>query len=153
MPALPVLPAKPSDRAPADQARVLPSPAPQPPAATAKLARATPLDRGRQLARLFYSGQLDQVWAAFLPAVRSEWGSLSAFKAYRAEGTEAYGDEKSVLNERVTRDGGVTYYTRTATFERDPGNGWTLILGLDGEGNVREFGVVEAGLLPQKREQ
>lgn len=150
----PAPPAKPGDRAPSAPARASPSPAPPPaPRATpdtAGLARTTPLERGRHLARLFYGGQLDQVWAAFLPAVRSEWGSLSAFRAYRAEGAEAYGDEKSVLNERVTRDGGVTYYTRTATFERDPGNGWTLILGLDGEGNVQEFGVVDAGLPPQR---
>lgn len=121
------------------------APAPAPARAT------TPLTRGRQLTRFFYAGQLDQVWAAFLPSVRNQWGSFSAFQAYRAGGAKAYGAETKVLKERVVRNGAFTYYTRTALFERGPKNGWTVIFSLDAGGKVREFGIVGADLLPGRR--
>ncbi|GAA5532626.1 hypothetical protein [Deinococcus aluminii] len=112
----------------------------------------TPLARGRQLTDQLYGGQLNQLWAAFLPALRAEWGSFSAFQAYRAGGLKAYGAETGVLKEELAQDGGLTYYTRTSTFERGPRTGWTLIFGLDAQGRVREFGIVGAGLLPEARQ-
>ncbi|WP_420594933.1 hypothetical protein [Deinococcus sp.] len=105
--------------------------------------------RGRQLTRLLYGQQLAQVWDAFLPSVRAEWGNLSAFQAYRAGGTKAYGGETTLLRERIVRDGDITYYTRTAQFERGPSAGWTVIFGLDLQGKVQEFGIVGADVLPQ----
>ncbi|GMA16469.1 hypothetical protein E5F05_14065 [Deinococcus metallilatus] len=154
----PTTPAKPAESAP-PQLMVTPAPAqtahppsrPRSEAGTpATPAPApTPLARGRQLTDQLYGGQLKQLWAAFLPALRAEWGSFSAFQAYRAGGLKAYGAETGVLKEEVAQDGGLTYYTRTSTFERGPRTGWTLIFGLDTQGRVREFGIVGAGLLPE----
>ncbi|WP_216324352.1 hypothetical protein [Deinococcus aestuarii] len=133
IPARPVSPAVPAT----------PPPAPTPsPAPTSTL---DPIARGRELTGLLYSERLEEVWAAFLPAVRADWRDLADFRAYRRSGLEAYGAETRVLGERVTRGGGLTYYTRTATFERGPRGGWTLIFGLDSRGRVQEFGIVEAG--------
>lgn len=109
---------------------------------------AAPLDRGRELTRWLYGERLDEVWAAFSPTVRAEWGSLDAFRAYRAGGQQTYGAEMRVLDEQVTRDGTVTYYTRTATFERGERSRWTVIFGLDNQGRVQEFGIVGADMLP-----
>ncbi|MEF2277363.1 hypothetical protein V3W47_03570 [Deinococcus sp. YIM 134068] len=127
-------PVTPPVPAPTTQARPEPAPA------------ATPLDRGRELTRWLYGERLDEVWAAFSPTVRAEWGSLDAFRAYRAGGQQAYGAEMQVLDEQVTRDGTVTYYTRTATFERGERSRWTVIFGLDDRGRVQEFGIVGADL-------
>ncbi|WP_102128006.1 hypothetical protein [Deinococcus planocerae] len=136
----PVVPARPvSPQAPAVAAPPTPAPAPT----------LDPLARGRELTGLLYSERLEEVWAAFLPAVRADWRDFADFRAYRRSGLEAYGAETRVLGERVTRGGGLTYYTRTATFERGPREGWTLIFGLDSRGRVQEFGIVEAGLVPQ----
>lgn len=151
-----VIPAPPVDRpvptplapAPPLAARTpaVPAPAPATPAAPSRDQLA--LNQGRQLARAFYAGQLDRVWSTLRPSVRAEWTDLAAFQAYRAQGRAAYGAETRVLREQVTRNKGVTYYTRTATFERGPRGGWTLIVGLDAGGKVREFGIVGADLLP-----
>lgn len=107
-----------------------------------------PLARGRQLTGLLYRGQLPELWAAFTPGVRSEWNGYADFAAYRAEGTRAYGAETRVRREEVVREGDVTYYTRTATFERGGDVPWTVIFGLDARGRVQEFGIIGAGVLP-----
>ncbi|MFD1734825.1 hypothetical protein ACFSC4_31515 [Deinococcus malanensis] len=61
---------------------------------------------------------------------------------------QAYGAEITVREEKVVRDGGLTYYTRTASFQRSPNADWTVIFGLDAQGRVQEFGIVGAGVLP-----
>ncbi|GAA5532764.1 hypothetical protein [Deinococcus aluminii] len=105
---------------------------------------AAPLARGRELTALLYQDQLDQLWEAFLPSARAQWGDLSAFKAYRATGLETYGAETSVLNEAVLEDGDVTSYARTVTFAGDPGNAWVLRFSLDAQGDVSHFEIVPA---------
>ncbi len=127
------------------QAAVSPQ-APVPPASA-------PLVRGRQLTDLFYSGQLGQLWDTFAPDLKKGWGSLADFRAYREDGLAQFGAETNVVKEQVVRDGGVTYYTRQAIFERGPEDGWTVIFGLDPAGNVREFGIVKAEALPQPSAQ
>ena len=109
-----------------------------------------PLVRARLLTKRLYDGPLQEVWAAFSPGVQAEWGSYEKFAAFRAGGRQAYGAETRVLSEGLTRSGGVTYYTRTATFERGPRDGWTVIMGLDSAGQVQEFGIVGAALLPER---
>ncbi|WP_412026497.1 hypothetical protein [Deinococcus yunweiensis] len=112
------------------------------------------LDASLQLARWltqqWYDGTLEPVWASFAPAVKAQWGSYSQFRTFRAGGQRAYGSETAVLREALTPSGDLTYYTRTASFERGPKDGWTLIIGLDAGGQVREFGVVGAALLPAR---
>ncbi|PNY80720.1 hypothetical protein [Deinococcus koreensis] len=142
-PVIPARPLAPPSPAPATDASGSATPATSSPADAA-------LGRARLLTRRLYDGRLQDVWAAFSPKVRAEWGSYQKFAAFRAGGREAYGAETGVLNEQLTRSGGVTYYTRTATFERGPSDGWTVILGLDSAGQVQEFGIVGAALLPQR---
>lgn len=155
-----VVPPVPEAPSPAAEAPPPEPPAPTPAPLTPPIAAPPPaapkpadlaLDRGRQVASAFYGGRLDRVWAALRPSVRSEWGDFAAFQAYRAQGKTAYGAETRVVQEQVTRSGQVTYYTRTATFERGPRRGWTLIIGLDASGQVREFGIVGADALPDLR--
>lgn len=103
-----------------------------------------PLDRGRELAALFHGGQLEQLWAAFSPSTRAAWGDLAALEAYRTAGLDTYGAEASVLNEAVAEEGGLSVYTRTATFEGDPSSAWTLTIGLDAGGDVQTFRIAVA---------
>ncbi|GGJ75698.1 hypothetical protein [Deinococcus aquiradiocola] len=108
-----------------------------------KLDRDAALKRGRQLVTWFYAQQLDPVWAAFLPMARANFGGdITAFRAYRASGVKTYGRETRLLSEDVQEQDGVTYYLRTATFERGPRVEWTVAFGLDGSGRVVNFGIL-----------
>ena len=101
------------------------------------------LKRGRQLIEWFYAQNLDPVWTAFLPTARADFGDdLSAFRAYRAMGVTTYGKESRLISEEVQQEGGVTYYLRTATFERGPKVLWTLAFGLNAQGQVVTFGIL-----------
>ena len=107
------------------------------------------LARGRELAGLFYNQRLTTLWSAFSPAVKTEWGGFSGFQAYRLGGLKAFGEEKTLVAEDVRRNRGVSYYTRTATFKLGPEKPWTLIIGLNPQGQVVDFNVVAASVLPQ----
>ena len=101
------------------------------------------LKRGRQLIEWFYTQNLGPVWTAFLPTARADFGDdLAAFKAYRAMGVTTYGKESRLISEEVQSEGGVTYYLRTATFERGPKVLWTLAFGLNAQGQVVTFGIL-----------
>ena len=101
------------------------------------------LKRGRQLIEWFYAQNLDPVWTAFLPTARADFGGdLVAFKAYRAMGVTTYGKESRLISEEVQQGDGVTYYLRTATFERGPKVLWTLAFGLNAQGQVVTFGIL-----------
>ncbi len=106
------------------------------------------LARGRELAQMLFTQRLNGLWGAFSPSVRREWGDYPAFVAYREGGLKTYGVETAVVAEDVLRSGGISYYTRTAVFERGPKHNWTLILGLDPGGTVVAFNVVAADVLP-----
>lgn len=106
------------------------------------------LGTGRRLAALLYSQRLTRLWQTFSPGVQEEWGGFTAFRDYRLGGLSAYGAETRVVSEEVRESGGVTYYVRTATFERGPEHDWTLILGLNPAGQVVAFNIVAAGVLP-----
>ena len=101
------------------------------------------LKRGRQLIEWFYAQNLDPVWTAFLPTARADFGGdLVAFKAYRAMGVTTYGKESRLISEEVQQGDGVTYYLRTAIFERGPKVLWTLAFGLNAQGQVVTFGIL-----------
>ncbi|THF83978.1 hypothetical protein E7T09_20935 [Deinococcus sp. KSM4-11] len=104
----------------------------------------------RWLTQQWYDSSLQTVWAAFSPKVKAQWKSYGDFQSFRAGGKRAYGAETAVLAEELTPHGTVTYYTRTASYERGPKDGWTLIIGLDASGQVQDFGVVGASLLPAR---
>lgn len=108
----------------------------------------SPMRRGRDLTTLLYGNRIGQLWEAFQPSARREWGTLSDFQAYRQGGISAYGRETKVVSETVQQAGNISYYTRTSTFERGPESGWTVIFALDPAGQVVDFGIVAADVLP-----
>ncbi|MGY2893535.1 hypothetical protein [Deinococcus sp. UYEF24] len=113
------------------------------PAATSAMSKEAVLARGRQLVTWFYAQNLDPVWAAFLPTARADFGGdLSAFKTYRANGVTNFGKESRLLSEDVQSMDGVTYYLRTATFEKGPRVQWTVAFGLNAQGQVVNFGIL-----------
>lgn len=116
------------------------SPAVSSPAASSPAERAA-LARGRTLVADFYAVRVDRLWQAFTPEVRAEWGTLAALRAFREAGVRTYGAERRVLRERTFTDAGVTYYVRSATFERDTPNVWAVIFGFDPSGRVQLFTV------------
>lgn len=99
------------------------------------------LTRGRALVKDFYAVRMESVWQAFVPGLREEWGSLTSFRAFRTAGVITYGAEKQVVRERVFSDQGITYYVRTASFERDPQNLWNIVVGFDGVGRIIVFAI------------
>ncbi|WP_425148184.1 hypothetical protein [Deinococcus sp.] len=125
-----------------------------PPAAApaAAPANAAVLGRGRQLVTWFYAQNLTPVWAAFLPSARAGFGgNLTTFQSYRANGVTTYGRERRLISEEVRVQDGLTYYLRTATFEKGPDVQWTLVFGLDSLGRVAEFAIIGAGQnLPER---
>ena len=113
------------------------------PAATSALSREAALTRGRQLVTWFYAQNLGPVWAAFLPTARADFGGdLSTFRTYRANGVTNFGKESRLLSEDVQSMDGVTYYLRTATFEKGPRVQWTVAFGLNAQGQVVNFGIL-----------
>lgn len=127
------------------KAAVPASPAPVPPAMSIPpvMSKDAVLKRGRQLIGWFYTQNLEPVWTAFLPTARADFGDdLAAFRAYRANGVTTYGKESRLISEEVQTEGGVTYYLRTATFERGPKVLWTLAFGLNAQGQVMTFGIL-----------
>lgn len=122
-----------------------PAPRSAPTAVPARPTDAALTARARTLVTSFYAVKLDPVWAAFTPDARAPWGSLAAFRAYRETGVREYGAESRVLDEEIVRDGDLTYYVRSAVFERQPGQVWAVVLGFDSAGRVAVFTIVLAG--------
>lgn len=104
-------------------------------------AERTALTRGRALVKDFYAVRVETLWQAFVPDLREEWGSLVTFRAFRTMGVTTYGAEKQMVRERVFSNRGITYYVRTARFERDPQNLWNIVFGFDGVGRVMVFAI------------
>lgn len=125
---------------------VAPAATTTPTTTAATLAKDAALKRGRQLVTWFYAQNLTPVWAAFQPEARANFGSdLKNFTAYRKNGVVTYGKELRLVSEEVRSQDGVSYYLRTATFEKGPDVQWTLVFGLDAVGRVVEFGIIGAG--------
>lgn len=106
------------------------------------------LTRGRALVKDFYAVRVEPLWQAFVPDLREKWGSIATFRAFRTAGVTAYGAETQVTRERVFSRQGITYYIRTATFERGSKNDWNIVVGFDGVGRVMVFAITaqdEAG--------
>ena len=136
---IPATPPKASGAAvPAKPVPTLPAPA-----AGTTMSKDAVLARGRQLVTWFYAQNLDPVWAAFLPTARADFGGdLSTFKTYRTNGVTNFGKESRLLSEDVQSMDGVTYYLRTATFEKGPRVQWTVAFGLNAQGQVVNFGIL-----------
>ncbi|MFB9993610.1 hypothetical protein ACFFLM_16735 [Deinococcus oregonensis] len=113
-----------------------------PPAAAAPTAaEKTALTRGRTLMKEFYAVKLDNLWNAFTADVRGQWGTLAGFKQFRETGVRDYGAEQEVVRERTLTRAGVTYYVRSAAFQKAPKLVWALTIGFDRTGKVSAFGI------------
>ena len=97
--------------------------------------------RARTLLSEFYAVKLDRLWAAFTPDVKAQYGDLAGFTAYRKTGVEQFGAQKELVAEKTFVQSGVTYYVRSATFEKAPQIVWALSMGFDQVGRVNAFGI------------
>ena len=66
--------------------------------------------RARALLKEFYAVKLGNIWAAFTPEVKAQWGTLDGFTQYRQTGVEQFGAEQELVGEKTFRRGDVTYY-------------------------------------------
>jgi hypothetical protein len=85
--------------------------------ALAGIAQAEPLtdaqvtERGRALTEQFYKVDLDPVWAACSADLQTRLGGLEAFKAYRLNGVESFGQELKLYDEGVFDQDGLKFYS------------------------------------------
>ena len=98
-------------------------------------------NRARTLLSEFYAVKLNTIWAAFTPQVKQQWGNLEGFTQYRQTGVEQFGAEQELVAERTFVQGGVTYYVRSATFEKAPQLVWAVAFGFDQLGRISSFGI------------
>lgn len=111
-----------------------------PPAAQTSATEQAALTRGRTLVGDFYAVKLDGLWGAFSPGVRAQWGTLTAFRAFRRGGLAQYGPERQVVQERTFTRGREVFYVRSAAFENAPELVWAVVLGFTGP-QVTTFGI------------
>ncbi|TSA84694.1 hypothetical protein FNU79_10705 [Deinococcus detaillensis] len=97
--------------------------------------------RARALLEEFYAVKLERLWAAFTPDVKAQWGTFDGFTQYRKTGVEQFGAQKELVAEKTFVRGGVTYYVRSATFEKSPQVVWAVAFGFDQLGRVSDFGI------------
>ncbi|AWN23238.1 hypothetical protein DKM44_08380 [Deinococcus irradiatisoli] len=105
------------------------------------VAEQTAQTRARALLEQFYAVNLTAMWAAFTPEVKAQWGNLEGFTQYRKTGVEQFGAQKELVAEKTFMRGGVSYYVRSATFEKAPQIVWALTFGFDQLGRISEFGI------------
>ncbi|AZI41459.1 hypothetical protein EHF33_00725 [Deinococcus psychrotolerans] len=115
--------------------------APAPAAAAQTVAEKAVQIRARALLEEFYAVKLERLWAAFTPDVKAQWGTLDGFTQYRKTGVEQFGAQKELVAEKTFMRGGVTYYVRSATFEKSPQVVWAVAFGFDQLGRVSDFGI------------
>lgn len=101
------------------------------------------LTRGRALMLEFYAVKLENLWGAFTPDVREQWGEFASFRAFRELGVRQYGAELKLLDERTFTRDGESFYVRSATFQKAPKQVWALIIGF------RNLRVTSFGIAPQ----
>ncbi|MDB5045712.1 MAG: hypothetical protein JWQ08_1762 [Deinococcus sp.] len=124
--------------APAEAQKTPPAP---PAATTSTAAEKAALTRGRTLMKEFYAVKLENLWNAFSADVRGQWGTLAGFRQFREAGVRDYGAEQELVRERTLTRAGVTYYIRSAAFQKAPKLVWALTIGFDKAGKVSAFGI------------
>ncbi len=119
------------------------------------IAKAEPLtdaqvtERGRALTEQFYKVDLDPVWAACSSDLQTRLGGLEAFRKYRLQGIESFGQELKIYDEGVVEQEGLKYYVRAASFQKRPELVWYVEWGFNAETGVVEFFNIEfAGNAP-----
>ncbi|WP_161883626.1 hypothetical protein [Deinococcus alpinitundrae] len=115
--------------------------APAAPTASQTVAEKSAEARARTLLKEFYAVKLGNIWAAFTPEVKAQWGTLDGFTQYRQTGVEQFGAEQELVGEKTFVRGNVTYYVRSATFVKVPEIVWAVAFGFDQLGRISEFGI------------
>ena len=103
------------------------------------------LEQGRKLVLDFYAVKLEGLFELFTPDLQVRTGGLEAFRTYRLNGIEAYGQELEVLEEEVLIRENLKGYVRTAVFEKRPNLVWYVICAFDETGAVAYFNIEFAG--------
>ncbi len=103
------------------------------------------LERGRKLVLDFYAVKLEDLFNLFTPDLQVRTGGLEAFRTYRLNGIEAYGQELEMLEEEVIVKDNLKAYVRTAVFEKRPNLVWYVICAFDETGAVAYFNIEFAG--------
>ena len=103
------------------------------------------LEQGRKLVLEFYAVKLEVLFGLFTPDLQVRTGGLEAFRTYRLNGIEAYGQELEVLEEEVLIRENLKGYVRTAVFEKRPNWVWYVICAFDETGAVGYFNIEFAG--------
>jgi hypothetical protein len=116
---------------------------------SAQLTEAQILERGRLLTYFFYAVNVEPVFNQFIPELQAGLGGIGAFRLYRQNGLDQFGDELKMIKEEVISQNGVIGYVRTATFVKRPKVVWNVIFVFDPiTGEVVNFGIEFAGNLP-----
>jgi hypothetical protein len=114
-----------------------------------KLTDAQILERGRLLTYFFYAVNVEPVFNQFIPELQAGLGGIGAFRLYRQNGLDQYGEELKMLEEEVIAQNGVIGYVRTTTFAKRPKQVWNVIFVFDPiSGVVVNFGIEFGGNLP-----
>ena len=103
------------------------------------------LEQGRKLVLDFYAVKLEALFGLFTPDLQVRTGGLEAFRTYRLNGIEAYGQELEMLEEEVLTQENIKGYVRTAVFEKRPNLVWYVICAFDETGAVAYFNIEFAG--------
>jgi hypothetical protein len=103
------------------------------------------LEQGRKLVLDFYAVKLEGLFELFTPELQVRTGGLEAFRTYRLNGIEAYGQELEMLEEEVISKDNLKAYVRTAVFEKRPNLVWYVICAFDETGAVAYFNIEFAG--------
>jgi hypothetical protein len=103
------------------------------------------LEQGRKLVLDFYAVKLEDLFGLFTPDLQVRTGGLEAFRTYRLNGIEAYGQELEMLEEEVLTRENLKGYVRTAVFEKRPNLVWYVICAFDETGAVAYFNIEFAG--------
>ncbi len=74
-------------------------------------------ERGRAFCRLFYDGELDEIWRHFSSDMRGRFGTVDSLKALRAQALGFLGSEITVIEETTGNADNLTTYRRIARFE------------------------------------
>ncbi len=103
------------------------------------------LERGRKLVLDFYAVKLEDLFNLFSPDLQVRTGGLEAFRTYRLNGIEAYGQELEMLEEEVIAKDNFKAYVRTAVFEKRPNLVWYVICAFDETTAIAYFNIEFAG--------
>jgi len=98
------------------------------------------IQEGRNCARWFYDGKMNELWQRLSPVAQQVFSSERRLDEFRQELIHRLGAELRVVREDVTVDGALQVYRRTAQFQNVPA-GLEIRFGFNPAGMVAVFSV------------